>query len=240
MQTPSEFDDLARAFSKSVAVSTRRLAGRLEQVAADHGLTRAELLSAQRHVTELCRIDAAPSTSEYWQRTALPRASALTHAAMGAVVQEGDVVGDALDRYLVALDGPPLKEWADSDPGRAASEHEANQATVQLLAAVPNSHAIDSLGSWWQRRLRRAAMGSIVTRLLTAGDTAEAMVAERELQLLDSAPWSHGDRLLAAFELAHREILTQTELVVDGLNMRASRRWSPNTNRPQFTIELRH
>jgi hypothetical protein len=32
------------------------------------------------------------------------------------------------------------------------------------------------------------------------------VIARVEMALLDRAPWSHGDRLLSAFELAHLDI----------------------------------
>lgn len=230
-------------------LSAERLAGRLREALAVHDLDRRELVAAQRDVTRLQRIGALPSPNEYWQRTALPRAALLIDSSMSAVVEEGHRLGEAIDGLLSAVDDyTRTPDQPTSAPNRPACDRPAldragvalaEQAIVRLVDAVPSSRSIDALGCWWQRRLRRAAIVGSLPGLLTSKD-ADRMIGQAEMALLDRPPWSHGDRLLSAFELAHGEIRTQTELVVEGLSSRVvgrGRRFlSPGE---RVTIELR-
>ena len=164
----------------------------------------------------------------------------MIEASMTAVVEEGDHLGDALDRFMIDLEGSSLQPWGSTAAGRATVEHVTAQAIDQLLDAIPSSDPINRLGVWWQRRLRRTATMSALPQLLVAGSGADALIGRREMELLDRPPWSHGDRLLSAFELAHSEIKTQTELVVEGLTARIGRRGRTYLAPVQrVTIELR-
>jgi hypothetical protein len=112
----------------------------------------------------------------------------------------------------------PNRYWAEEALPRAAA---LVAAVVELLdqgrPAVSDPKApLDRLGppvpirhvsTWWHRRLRRAAIAtSIPSILLAAPVDAELIVARKEMDLLARSPWSHADRLLSAFELAHIEI----------------------------------
>lgn len=67
--------------------------------------------------------------------------------------------------------------------------------------------AIDELGHWWLGRLRLAAALRALPQLaLWPVEEVPARLAHQEMHLLSRPPWSHGDLLLSAFELAHREI----------------------------------
>lgn len=151
----------------------------LDQVRREHGLGRRELMAYQRAVHALRRAGQAPTPDEFWAATAQPRAQRLADAARAAIDAE-------------------LEPLARSGALVSASD---------VATALPSTQDIDGLGQWWQRRLRRAAtlraLPDVAARL---PDAAELTIAHHEMWLLDQPPWSHGDRLLSAFELAHAEI----------------------------------
>ncbi len=238
---PTEFVELVEQLDRCAKLSGERLANRLRRALSMHDLNRQELLAAQRDVSRLKRIGALPGPTEYWQRSALPRAALMVDESMAAVVEEGQVLGEAIDRFLTELDRPPLAEWADERLAPTALTDATSGAIGQLIEAVPSATSIDALGSWWQRRLHRAAVVRAIPELMSSLAEAELIIGRTEMQLLDRPPWSHGDRLLSAFELAHGEIRTQSELVAEGLTSRVATRGrrylSPNK---RVTIELRH
>jgi hypothetical protein len=136
--------------------------------------------------------------------TALPRSQVLKAVATAAIDHELDGIADDLDG-----------RWpAGSDPARL------------LLAALPSLDPIDELGRWWQRRLRRAAtLRALPLIALRAPSQAELVIANVEMSLLDRAPWSHGDRLLSAFETAHAEVISHGRRRVGGLAGLLPARW---------------
>ena len=234
---PRALVEPADVLHRSAADAGARLAARLAEAVARHDLTRHDLLAAQHDVIRLQRIGAAPTPTEYWRRSALPRAARLVDSSMVAVVEEGHRLGEALDRFLTEHDrrGPD-----HDDPLDRRAVVVTDRAIAQLISALPSSRPIHDLGAWWQRRLRRTAIMRSLPELLTPGADADRIVGRAEMSLLDRAPWCHGDRLLSAFELAHGEIRTQTELVADGLTARVanrSRRFLSPSRR--VTIELR-
>jgi hypothetical protein len=160
----------------------RALTHHLEALYAVHGLNRHELIAVQRGIVKLQRAGVAPSANEFWEMTALPRAQVLTVVATAA-----------LDRELAAI--LPV---SPRDPC----------LTESLAAALAMCDPVDELGRWWQRRLRRAAMLRALPQVMwRAPGQAELTVARIEMELLDRAPWSHGDRLLSAFEVAHADVV---------------------------------
>lgn len=219
--------DFVRAVDRldRCAVETgRRLAARLQQALSLHDLNRHELVAAQRDVTRLTRIGLVPGPTEYWKRSALPRAATMVDASMAAVVEEGQRLGEALDRFLLDLDEPPLAAWTAQSMEAAIPQEAGARAIGHFLDAVPSNRSIDALGSWWQRRLRRTAVVRSIPELISSGADAELIIGRTEMALLDRPPWSHGDRLLSAFELGHGEIRTQSELVAEGLAARVAKR----------------
>lgn len=236
---PPEFSALLQALAESARTSTTRLQTKLRQATDDHGIDRQELLTAQRDIVRLERAGAVPSPTEYWQRSALPRASAMIEQAMTAIVDEGEDLGRTLDRFIVDVEESPLQTWATTQSGRGTIHQVTSQAIDQLLDAVPAPDGIHSLGEWWQRRLRMRAIRQTMPRLLLSRGNIDAVIGKAEMALLDQPPWCHGDRLLSAFELAYAEIRTQTELVVEGLTTRVSRRGERYlTPASRVTIEL--
>lgn len=239
---PAELGRLFDRLDADARSSGTRLNQRLQQTVDQHDLDRKELLTAHRNAIRLDRADSLAGPTEYWQQSALPRAALLVDPSMAALVDVGDELGRKLDRFLLDLDdvGHP---WTDTETGRAASTQASAQAIDRMLQAVPSSHTIHSLGSWWHRRLRRAAVLRSLPLLPRAGFAGQMdiVIGRAELDLLNGPPWAHGDRLLSAFELAHSEIRTQTELVMEGLTARVARRGRPYLDPKQrVTIELRH
>ncbi len=170
----------------------------------EHGLDRRELMAYQRAVHALRRTGQAPSPDEFWATTAQPRARRLLDAA----------------RAVIDTELAPLVRTR------------ALVSAVDVATALPSTLEIDELGQWWQRRLRRAAtlraLPDVAARLPGA---AELTIAHHEMWLLDQPPWSHGDRLLSAFELAHAEIRRHGR-------EQALRWWPVQPGRPMATPEL--
>ncbi len=238
---PAEFVNLVEQLSKDAQLATNRLAIRLRQALSKHDLTRQELLAAQRDISRLTRIGAEPGPTEYWQRSALPRAAELIDESMTAVVDEGSTLGESVDQFLLAITGPSLNGWASRELDEALLKSATVRPISRLVEAVPTSQPIDALGTWWQHRLHRTAVWRSLPELLVSFGNAEMIVGKTEMALLDGPPWCHGDRLLSAFELAHGEIRTQTELVVEGLTARVATRGRRYlTPSQRVTIELRH
>ncbi len=238
--TQPGFDDLRRRLADSAGESRARLTSRLQHAVSLHDLTRRDVLVAHRDIRRLQRIGALPTPMEYWKRSALPKASLLIDSSMAAVAEEGKLLGDAIDRFLDEANHSTMQPWASSRSGRSAIQGAATSAIDQLLHAVPPTESIDRLGAWWQRRLRRAAILRALPRLLWSSVDADLVIGTVEMALLDNPPWSHGDRLLSAFELAHGEIRTRTRSVADGLTSRVAG-FGSGALPPQHrvTIELR-
>ncbi|MGI9611370.1 MAG: hypothetical protein ACR2QO_00560 [Acidimicrobiales bacterium] len=137
-----------------------------------------DLLALDRSTTELC-------PNDYWSAVALPRARRLVAEAVDLIDRSG------IDRHVVASHG------GHGDRGRG------DGLMSELGPPVPIRH----VSAWWHRRLRRAALiRSIPSVLMATPIEAELVVARAEMALLDRQPWSHADRLLTAFELAHVQI----------------------------------
>ena len=139
-----------------------------------------DLLALDRSTTELCPDD-------YWLTVALPRARRLVAEAVELIDRSG------IDRHVVG-----------GSSGQVVASHGRGDGLVSELGPpVPIRH----VSAWWHRRLRRAALiRSIPSVLMATPIEAELVVARAEMALLERQPWSHADRLLTAFELAHMQI----------------------------------
>lgn len=236
---PTELGGLFDKLAASSRSSALRLNQRLQATVDRHDLRRKELLATHRDIERLHRAGALPNPTEYWQQSALPRAAMLVDESMTALVEEGEQIGCALDHFMAELDGAD-HPWCDTKPGRSAAHELSVFAIAGLTDAVPSDREIHALGAWWQRRLRRTATLRAMPTLVRGRGDADAVIGRTEMDLLDGPPWTHGDRLLSAFELAHSEIRTQTELVADGLTTRVARRGRHYLSPTQrVTIELR-
>lgn len=225
----------------SQARSSRdNLSERLEQVISQHDLDKRELLAAEKDIRRLSRIGAVPNPTEYWQRAALPRAAELVEASITVIVEEAEILGTAIDDFYEPMERGELSSWAGTAEGRAISRQSAGRAVSMLAEGVQPSEEIHLLGQWWQQRLRRAAAIRSLPQLFRFGVDVDAVIGRTELQLLDGPPWTHSDRLLSAFEIAHNEIRTQIDLAVEDLTERVVG-GSPRlqSSRHRITIELR-
>lgn len=181
-------------------------------------------MAAQHQITRLRRAGLVPSPTDYWETTAVPRAEILVEHAVDAVLDEGQRLSEAIDRFLTATSRSTLEPWITGADGRAAIQQTGIAAIERLVGAVPTSTSIDDLGEWWQRQLHRRAVLRSIPRLATTRESAETVVGAVELEILDSSPWCYGDRLLSAFELAHAEIRSQAKELADGLTARVNQR----------------
>jgi len=186
-----------------------RLRKRLSEVNADHGLDRRQLLQTQRAVASLVRSGVVPPANEFWETTALPRAQQLVQRSRTVVDEELALLADQVDVQRF--------QW---------------EVDIDLfLGSVPGHDDIDELGRWWQRRLRRVAtMRALPLVLARKPSETELAVSHMEMALLDQAPWSHGDRLLSAFEVARREIRHYAHRRLGEIGRR---RFPPATSTPE-------
>lgn len=215
--TPADFDAARHRLALAAREAGGRLETRLRQAMELHDLHRRELMAAQRDVVRLRRAGVLPGPNEYWESTAVPRASILVDASLTAVADEIGALADAVDRFLVAASRSTLEPWIHGADAQAALQQAGTSAVDLLLEAIPDPGPINDLGEWWQRRLHRAALTRSLPRLLVSGEEADLVIGTAELALLDGPPWSYGDRLLSAFELAHSEIRSQARLLADHL-----------------------
>ncbi len=191
-----------RLMDRTAAIE-RRLRARLQTVQATHDLDGRALLSSHREIGELAQLNIAPTAADFWATTANPRAQSLVAAASVVIDSEIDDFALALQRFerSVAL---------VSD--RAGYAHEPYLETVgtcveQLTRAGLDRSKLDVIGARWHARLRRAAFRRSVFRLLICTPSeGQRLLAQSELELFDQAPWTHDDRLLSAFELAHADV----------------------------------
>ncbi|MEL7155102.1 MAG: hypothetical protein AAFN30_00730 [Actinomycetota bacterium] len=208
--------------SPTVDYIVDRLRCRLRLLVRTHGLARRELVRVQQGIARLDRAGVAPSSHDFWAWTAQPRAQVLIDRAGEAIDDElailvADIGFGALIDRPGSDDRPdPVRHRLRRRPPTMALDHVPDPAldprldldlAGRVLPILPRSDDLDQLGWWWQRRLRRAAMVRALPEVL-AGTTADIglTVSRTEMQLLDRAPWAHGDRLLSAFELAYAEI----------------------------------
>ncbi len=77
----------------------------------------------------------------------------------------------------------------------------------RIASSQLDAEPLNRLGRRWQSQLRRAAIVSVLPRILiSSARDAEDLIAAAEVKLLDQAPWAHDDRLLSAYELAHADV----------------------------------
>lgn len=203
---------LDRELDRAVEETTIRLKLDLGEVIATHGLSKSELMMTHRAVGRLARSGLAPTLDDFWAATALPRAAPLLEDARRVIDHELDRLAENADRHQDrsadsgGMYTQPLIVLG-SAARRSAPIAVVEEVERRLAAALPSNGPLDDLGLWWLRRLRRAALVRALPALLGDVPAAARMaIANREMQLLLRPPWSHGDRLLSAFELAHADL----------------------------------
>lgn len=211
---------------RQIADTADRLRHELGTIFSSHGLERKQLLTVQRGLVRLQRHGGAPTANDFWEATARPRAELLTRLAKATIEAELAALVAGEDSTfactIIAADAMSSSVVTNGSVGaanctavvravkqrrRGSVDDRHEQAVATLVAAIPARDGLDELGRWWQRRLRRAAtIRAFPTLAGTAAMRAELVVSQFEMQLLDETPWSHGDRLLSAFELAQSDI----------------------------------
>ena len=200
--------EVGRRLLDRTTIVKRRLDDRLDNIRRRHELDWRNLLSAHRDVAALAQAGIAPTPAEYWEVTAAPATIPLVTASRLAIDNELTYYREALERFehSVSL----ATRTVDFDPARY---DDALAASRELVAGIAMDRApLDRLGSRWQARLHRhAQLASLPASLFLSVRRGSALVAVKELELLDRAPWAYDDRLLWAFEVAHSEIKAHLE-----------------------------
>ncbi len=181
----------------------RRMTARLDNIRQAHDLDWRTLLASHREVADLAELGVAPTLGEFWATTASPATDVLVREACAAIDDELIEFRRVLQRFGQAVAAASRQTGYDPTP------YEATRATAmaRLSNCSIDRGALDRLGTRWQTRLRRAARTAVLPRtLFLSVRKSDAVVDQREMELLDQAPWAHDDRLLSAFELAHADV----------------------------------
>ncbi len=199
--TNRDFIVISDRLDHRASVIRRRTAARLSAVWEMHDLSLSELLATQATVAKMSE----PATpAEFWAAEALPRAHALRDAATATIDDELEQFADAVARFHESL-RLLARPQRDDELGRRGRLH-ALAAGHSLAETFPDK-TINDVGARWHTKLHRAARRrSFFATFGVPPAEAELALARTEMELLSEAPWSHGDRMLSAFELAHSDI----------------------------------
>ncbi len=186
---------------RRVSTSVQNLDARLERVRQHHDLTWEQLLDSHREIKQMLRRqDNQPSIWLYWEEVAHPRSLPLFDGGLAAIDQELVQLRDAISRFRITA--------SRMDTVDSAVIAESVRRVLDLAGEASFGEGeLHAIGERWQKRLRRAAVRQAAIQVMTSHtNDAEAIVGRMELELLNSAPWAHMDRLLMAFELTHADI----------------------------------
>ncbi len=188
----------------------------LENIFATYGLSKDQLLAAQRTISDQAKKNTEPNLTQFWESTAKPTSERLQNVASTRINQCRADLASALEQLALTLEHWPLVDQSHTTPYAAElyhrdlfrkSLHGALQQVLNRFRSVVPDSKIDDLGLWWQTRLHRSALATTFGKsMLVATSQFMANARDYEMQLLNTPPWSHGDRLLFAFEVADREI----------------------------------
>lgn len=189
----------------------------LKRIFAEHGLDRQKLMRTQQAIDAQSKTGSSPTPTEFWESTALPQSERLRSAAMNQLRLCQDELAAALEQLSHSLRQWPIAGVADETVSGSQSFHDHDlhrrslhcalrQVAIRFRTVLPDSQ-IDELGRWWQARLYRSALAATLPKsILSSMSELAASARDFEMELLDQPPWSHGDRLLLAFETTHREL----------------------------------
>lgn len=191
---------------RRVSACLGNLGQRLELVRRAHDVTWKLLIDAQRDIQDLADSDRdQPSIWSYWEEHAHPRSAPLFEAASAAIAEETALIADAVTRFCQTS-----RRLGSVSNG--VMQHSVGRVLGSLATASMSSTEINELGQRWQKRLRRAAVRRAALSILTSETSrSDQLVVKAEMELLDSAPWAHMDRLLMAFEFAHSDVRTHLQ-----------------------------
>ncbi len=237
-----------RLIARTRSIATL-LAHRLESAMSFHDLTTKRLWAAHRNTAELHRQGRAPTATDFWDLTAQPEAQHLLNEAVQVIDAHQSEFTKALQQFAVSIreqqqrrrTANPAVDNASRpvsstdravgsaepllavDPLLAADLAVAREAVECFIAGATVSHRINEVGAWWQSKLRRRAILATVGRLLfTPLGRYELAVTAAEMTLLSEPPWSHDDRMLSAFELAHGDLRDHVSDLAEELDRRAA------------------
>ncbi len=186
---------------RRVSTSVQHLNAKLERIRQHHDLTWEQLLTSHREIKQMLRRrDNQPSIWLYWEEVAHPRSLPLFDGGIAAIEQELVQLRDAVSRFRTTTS---RMDTVDS----AVIADSVRRVLGLAGQASTGEGELHTIGERWQKRLRRTAVRQAAMRVMTSDtNDAETIVDQIELELLNSAPWAHMDRLLMAFELTHADI----------------------------------
>lgn len=187
--------------NRRVSASAIQLHNGLEHLRQTLDLDWSTLLRSHRDVKQLAETDDLQSSIWlYWEQSAHPASLPLLNGGLAAVDSEIPHVANAISRFVQTA----RRLGIATDSVLQAS---IDRSLEPLRSASFASEELNEIGQRWQKRLHRAAVRKSALRVLTSETrVADQHVMMAEMQLLDSAPWAHMDRLLMAFELAHSDV----------------------------------
>ena len=166
----------------------------LTQCYQDLDLSKEELVAAHNHF----KTDSETNPNDFWNETAVLRSGLLKIAAI-------EIINEATKKLEEKL----VEFYTNNEEGQS----DIAQTSIEMVfEATSQQHRMHQLGQWWQHKLYNAATRKTLTELDNLSPhKANAAITLNELALLMRPPWSYSDRLLAAFELSHRQISEHAE-----------------------------
>lgn len=217
-----DHDALTAATDRLVAglmAAEHLLRSDLAGAVAAHDLDRAQLAGVEADARRQSRAGITVTADEFWTYRARPQASVLYTSCLRIQDEARDAIGDAVTRHGWAVAALDL-DWDEA--GRRWREFVMAEVHRLGPALIPPS-TINSLGRWWQNRLRRrATVLALPGSLFKPAVRFPLLVTQRELELARRPPWIHGDRLLAAFELTHADLRARATDVEQDMVRRAA------------------
>ncbi len=226
-----EYRQAELRLAQHVGSESRRLSERLDEIRSAHDVSWRDLLTSQRQIRRTVGTAAELTPVEFWERVAHPRSSLLRDRAIAVIDEHGRSLADACDRFrrtaatlrpdTLDVDSITVGHPLDA-PSSAAIHQSVEQALAHFACTGLDQRPLDRLGRRWQRRLKLAALLKAGPAMATGEvEMAERVFGDAEIGLLNSLPWAHGDRILAAFELAHADVRhhlgEQLTLIAQGL-----------------------
>ncbi len=199
----SDYHKVRARLTDRAVVTSSRANERLEAVRRSHELDDRALLQTQREVGRQIANGLAPSTAEFWRSVASPLADRFADAAKAVIDEEFEEFAAATLRFRRSV-----RSLGPMTPGLLLQAEADLAETLELMASVAlDPKPLSDVGERFQRRLRRSASRRMLPRsfLISPAET-ERIIDSAELELLDTPPYLHCDKLLVAFELAHADV----------------------------------
>ncbi|MEZ5227215.1 MAG: hypothetical protein R2710_11210 [Acidimicrobiales bacterium] len=199
----TDYDRVRARLTQRADVISTRANERLDAVRRSYEIDDRALLQTQREVGRQTNDGLAPSTAEFWRSVASPLADRLADAAKAVIDEEFEEFAAASVRFRRSV-----RSLGPTGPGVfALAEADVSLALDVMGSIMLDPSPLDEVGERFQRRLRRTASRRLLPRsFLISPSETERIIDRVELELLDHPPYSHCDKLLVAFELAHADV----------------------------------